>query len=141
MHFLVRPALVLVFAVSGATAASAHIAPPPVAHLTSCVQFRIAIKHVRGYIRCTKRHPHHHAVATPAPAPSGGLGDVPGVPYWFASCVALRESTDGAGSPNIYGILPSNGYYAGMSIAAQKLLFAAMYARDGTAPWAPYDGC
>lgn len=72
---------------------------------------------------------------------TGSLGDVPGVPYWFASCVALRESTDGAESPDIYGILPMNGYFSGMSIVAQKVLFSQMYQSDGTQPWAPYDGC
>lgn len=74
-------------------------------------------------------------------ADSSNLAVVPGVPYSFASCVALRESTDGQGSPNIYGILPMNGYSEGMSLGAQKALFSAMYARDGTSPWAPWDGC
>ena len=69
------------------------------------------------------------------------LADVPGVPAAFAACVALRESTDGAGSSNIYGILESNGYYPGMPLAAQKALFASMYAAQGPGPWAPYDGC
>lgn len=78
-----------------------------------------------------RRHP---------PEPQG-YGYVPGVPYSFASCVAWRESGDGTGGPDIYGILPMNGYYSGMSIAAQKALFSAMYARDGIEPWSPYDGC
>ena len=87
-----------------------------------------------------RRHP-VAPQASVAAVSSSDYGDVPGVPYWFASCVALRESTDGAGSPDIYGILPSNGYFSGMGIVAQKMLFAAMYARDGVSPWAPYDGC
>lgn len=81
-----------------------------------------------------------NAQATPA-STDGGYGNVPGVPYAFASCVAFRESTDGQGSPDIYGILPMNGYYSGMSVPAQKALFSRMYAADGTSPWAPYDGC
>ena len=72
---------------------------------------------------------------------SSDLAAVPGVPREFAACVALRESTDGAGSSNIYGILPSNGYSSGMGLPEQKRLFASMYARSGTSPWAPYDGC
>jgi len=81
-----------------------------------------------------KHHPRAHVA-------DSNLADVPGVPYAFAQCVALRESTDGAGSPNIYGILPMNGYTEGMSLAGQKRLFSEMYARDGTSPWSPYDGC
>lgn len=86
-------------------------------------------------------HLRRHPPQPQAYAASGDYGDVPGVPYSFASCVAWRESTDGAGSPDIYGILPMNGYYPGMSVPAQKTLFSAMYARDGVQPWAPYDGC
>lgn len=76
-----------------------------------------------------------------APAVSsggGGYGDVPGVPSGFASCVAMRESTNGAGSSNIYGIQGGGG---GGSLAEQKQAFAQMYAARGTQPWAPYDGC
>jgi hypothetical protein len=68
----------------------------------------------------------------------GGYGDVPGVPPGFASCVAMRESTNGAGSSNIYGILGAGGQG---SIAEQKQAFAQMYAARGTEPWSPYDGC
>jgi hypothetical protein len=68
----------------------------------------------------------------------GGYGDVPGVPSGFASCVAMRESTNGAGSSNIYGIQGSGGQG---SIAEQKQAFAQMYADRGSQPWSPYDGC
>jgi hypothetical protein len=68
----------------------------------------------------------------------GGYGDVPGVPPGFASCVAMRESTNGAGSSNIYGIQGPGGQG---SIAEQKQAFAQMYAQRGTEPWSPYDGC
>jgi hypothetical protein len=87
------------------------------------------------------------APSAPAPAPaasgysSSDLANVPGVPYAFAACVAMRESTDGLGSNNIYGITSMWGYYDGMSIAGQKELFAKIYAEQGPAPWAPYDGC
>jgi hypothetical protein len=50
----------------------------------------------------------------------------------------MRESTNGAGSSNIYGILGSGGQG---SIAEQKQAFAQMYAARGTEPWSPYDGC
>jgi LysM repeat protein len=91
-----------------------------------------------------------HAVSTyqapvrsyspPSPSYSPGGG--------FQSCVAWRESTDGAGSSNIYGILnstwsslglPGSAYTA--SRAQQDAAFQELYARDGAAPWAPYDGC
>jgi hypothetical protein len=190
MHYLVRPAVVLAFAVLGAFSQSAT-AWAPAAHTTSgCAKtytfamFDRASDAVytgtglppRGsyaalwrMARCQRYSTAHVATGLTSaahaeylarrewaadkkawtmrrhpPTPvweSGGLADVPGVPYGFAACVALRESTDGAGSPDIYGILPSNGYYAGMSIVAQKLLFSAMYERDGASPWAPYDGC
>lgn len=68
----------------------------------------------------------------------GGYSDVPGVPSSFAACVALRESTNGAGSSNIYGIQGPGGQG---SLAEQKAAFAQMYAARGTEPWHPYDGC
>lgn len=68
----------------------------------------------------------------------GGYANVPGVPASFAACVALRESTNGAGSSNIYGIQGPGGTG---SLAQQKQAFAQMYAASGTQPWAPYDGC
>lgn len=68
----------------------------------------------------------------------GGYSDVPGVPSGFAACVAMRESTNGAGSSNIYGIQGSGGQG---SLAEQKQAFAQMYADRGSQPWSPYDGC
>lgn len=50
----------------------------------------------------------------------------------------MRESTNGAGSSNIYGIEGSGGQG---SIAEQKQAFAQMYADRGSQPWSPYDGC
>jgi LysM domain len=86
------------------------------------------------------------AGASPGTASSTGSGsslsDVPGVPSSFAACVAFRESTDGELSGNVYGIMPQSGYDGyGASLAQQKQDFAALYAADGTAPWAPSDGC
>ena len=69
----------------------------------------------------------------------GGYSDVPGVPSSFASCVASAESSDGAGSSNIYGIMVDprgNG-----SLAEQKQAFSELYAANGDSPWHPYDGC
>jgi hypothetical protein len=68
----------------------------------------------------------------------GGYSDVPGVPPGFASCVAQRESTNGAGSSNIYGIQGPGGQG---SLAEQKQAFSQMYASRGSQPWSPYDGC
>lgn len=72
----------------------------------------------------------------------GSLSDVPGVPSSFAACVALRESGDGSGSSNIYGIIPGSGYsVAGDSLAQQKAVFAQIYQRYGVTAWQPWDGC
>jgi hypothetical protein len=68
----------------------------------------------------------------------GSLSDVPGVPSSFAACVALRESSNGAGSSNVYGILGSGGQG---SLAEQKQAFSQLYQQSGTIPWSPYDGC
>lgn len=72
---------------------------------------------------------------------SGGYSSVPGVPAGYAACVAYHESTNGAGSSNIYGIIPASGSNAGSgSIAEQKAGFAQLYAQYGTKPWQG-DGC
>ena len=68
----------------------------------------------------------------------GSLSDVPGVPSSFAACVATRESSNGAGSSNVYGILGSGGQG---SLAEQKQAFSQLYQQYGTSPWGPYDGC
>ena len=69
---------------------------------------------------------------------TGGYGDVPGVPSGFAACVATRESSNGAGSSNIYGIEGGGG---SGSLGEQKAAFAQMYQSRGAQPWSPYDGC
>jgi LysM repeat protein len=66
----------------------------------------------------------------------------------YQSCVAWRESTNGAGSSNIYGFLQStwnsmgySGSPSGASRSTQDAAFQRLYAMDGTSPWSPYDGC
>jgi hypothetical protein len=67
----------------------------------------------------------------------------------FEQCVALRESSDTPTDPDgLFGILPStwqslgySGSAGQYSVAVQEQAFARLYAEDGTAPWAPYDGC
>jgi LysM domain/Transglycosylase-like domain len=73
-----------------------------------------------------------------------------GAPSSFQQCVAWRESGDNptASSAGMYGILPStwaslgySGTAGEASVAQQTQAFQQLYAQDGTAPWAPYDGC
>jgi LysM repeat protein len=75
---------------------------------------------------------------------SSSLSDIPGVPAWFASCVAYRESTDlenPAADGDAYGIIPASGYNVyGTSLAHQKQVFAELYQEYGGTPWAA-DGC
>lgn len=68
----------------------------------------------------------------------------------FQQCVAWRESGNNptASSAGLYGILPStwaslgySGTAGEASVAQQTQAFQQLYAQDGTAPWAPYDGC
>ena len=78
-----------------------------------------------------------------APVSSGGGSS-------FQQCVAWRESGNNptASSAGLYGILPStwaslglSGTAGSASVAQQNQAFQQLYAQDGTAPWAPYDGC
>ncbi len=67
----------------------------------------------------------------------------------FEQCVAWRESSDTPTDPDgLFGLLPStwqslgySGTAGEASVAVQKQAFSRLYAQDGTAPWAPYDGC
>ncbi len=72
------------------------------------------------------------------------LSDIPGVPQSFASCVALRESTDlenPAADGNAYGIVPASGYDVyGTSLGHQKQVFRELYRQYGGTPWVA-DGC
>lgn len=82
---------------------------------------------------------------TPPPAPRVSSYVAPGS---FKACVEMRESTNGRGSSNLYGILDSTWHSLGRSGSAwsaspaeQSAAFDQLYAKDGTSPWAPYDGC
>lgn len=87
-------------------------------------------------VRYTPPAPVRHS--TYMAAPSGS----------FKACVEFRESTNGAGSSNLYGILNSTWSSLGRSGSAytaspseQSAAFDQLYAKDGASPWAPYDGC
>lgn len=111
--------------------------PAPVVHRTAPTQ-----EAVQSAPAPAQETVHSAPAPQTQPASSGGLSNVPGVPASFAACVAMRESSNGAGSSNIYGIIPASGYnVAGDSLAQQKQVFAEIYAKDGVSAWAPYDGC
>jgi LysM repeat protein len=84
------------------------------------------------------------ASSATAPAASGNSA-----PSSFQQCVAWRESSNTPTDPDgLYGILPStwaslgySGSAGQASVAQQNAAFQQLYARDGTQPWAPYDGC
>lgn len=84
------------------------------------------------------------STSTSSTSYSGG-----GAPSSFQSCVAWRESSNTPTDPDgLYGILPStwaslgySGTAGQASVATQNQAFQKLYARDGTSPWAPYDGC
>jgi hypothetical protein len=86
------------------------------------------------------------SASTGASATSGGGS----APSSFQQCVAWRESGNNptASSSGLYGILPStwaslgySGTAGSASVAQQNQAFQQLYSQDGTAPWAPYDGC
>lgn len=91
------------------------------------------------------------APAAPQPAPAPAAAPAPQSDAEVAAtCVAYRESTGNpAASPGgLYGILPStwaqlgySGTAAGAPVAVQAAAFGRLYAEQGTAPWAQYDGC
>lgn len=94
---------------------------------------------------------HHKAAAKPAPAAAAPspVSMFSGMSA-FERCVAWRESGDNptASSAGLFGILPSTwaslgypGTAGTSSVELQKQAFDRLYAMDGTAPWAPYDGC
>lgn len=77
----------------------------------------------------------------------------------FQSCVISRESggnprayNPSSGASGLYGMLlstwlslPASAGYSGGAytapVSVQNEAFFELYAKDGTAPWAPYDGC
>lgn len=114
-------------------------------------------------------HRHHQPAAVPPPshaagtgsASSGDLADVPGVPRAFAQCVAFRESGNNPQSVNAvpgfigmgggaYGImdyiwqgadLNKSGQPYDAPLSEQKAAFSTLYAKYGSQPWTPSDGC
>ncbi|HUY44786.1 MAG TPA: LysM peptidoglycan-binding domain-containing protein [Streptosporangiaceae bacterium] len=87
------------------------------------------------------------APASPVSAPASSGGSAPSS---FQQCVAFRESGNNptASSAGLYGILPStwaslslSGTAGQASVAQQTAAFQQLYAKYGTSPWAPYDGC
>jgi hypothetical protein len=88
------------------------------------------------------------AAAQPPSTQAGGTFSAAGMSA-FEQCVALRESSDTPTDPDgLFGILPAtwqslgySGSAGQASVAVQEQAFAKLYAEDGTAPWAPYDGC
>lgn len=88
--------------------------------------------------------------AAPAQAPAAAPAPQSAAEAAFATCVAYRESTDNpAASPGgLYGIMPSawaqlgySGTASSAPVAVQTAAFDKLYAEQGTAPWAQYDGC
>jgi hypothetical protein len=90
--------------------------------------------------------------AAPSPAPVSTS-----IPGGFEGCVIQAESggdptayNTSSGASGLFGFLPSTwdslglGYPGGAYTApasVQMQGFSILFARDGTAPWAPYDGC
>jgi LysM repeat protein len=95
------------------------------------------------------------SVSTPAASTSSSAAAVTqasggSAPSSFQQCVAWRESGNNptASSAGLYGILPSTWASLGLSgtagqasVAQQTQAFQQLYAKYGTSPWAPYDGC
>jgi LysM repeat protein len=96
-------------------------------------------------------------VSDPAPAPISLVAtSSPVVPQSaFEACVIENESGGNptavnpiSGAAGLYQFLPStwagyDGYPSAADAppAVQQQYFDQVYAEDGTAPWAPYDGC
>jgi hypothetical protein len=96
--------------------------------------------------RAAPARPAAAQVARPAASPASMLTGMSA----FEQCVAWHESGDNptASSAGLFGILPATwaslgyqGTAGDASVTMQKAAFDRLYAQDGTAPWAPYDGC
>src|SRR5215470_14781773 len=65
----------------------------------------------------------------------------------FARCVRARESSNGRGSSNLYGMLDGwrvaggRGYAGDAPIVEQHYRAWRLWRMLGDAPWRPYDGC
>jgi LysM repeat protein len=97
-------------------------------------------------------------VSTAGSYSGSGLGDVPGVPVAFATCVAQKESSDNPTAVNsvpgyigngggAYGFLESTwNNYGGYRqpfqapVSVQKAAFSALYKTNSGYPWVA-DGC
>jgi LysM repeat protein len=110
--------------------------PTPVVSYTPPVTHTVHATYVAPQRTYTPPAPIRHS--TYMAAPSGS----------YKACVEFRESTNGQGSSNLYGILnstwsslglPGSAYTA--SPAEQSAAFDQLYAKDGRQPWSPYDGC
>ena len=111
---------------------------------------RVRLAKVKAYTASrVKAHPQPHAKPAPAQAAPSSTSMFAGMSS-FERCVAWRESGNNptASSAGLFGILPSTwaslgypGTAGTSSVALQKQAFDRLYAQDGTAPWAPYDGC
>lgn len=121
-------------------AANPHISDPRLIYAGQTVEIPLGTSATRHRDRVVS----HNASGGSSGYLSDSLSDIPGVPRSFAACVAYRESTDlrnPAAGGNAYGIIPASGYDVnGTSLAHQKHVFAELYRRYGTAPWAS-DGC
>jgi LysM repeat protein len=98
-------------------------------------------------LRYTPPVSHSAPVVTYTPPPKPAVRSA-GAPGSFQACVAMRESGNGSGSSNIYGFLQGTWSSLGLSGSPgsasrgqQDAAFAMLYAKDGKAPWGPYDGC
>jgi LysM repeat protein len=111
----------------------------------------IAVEQAKGNISSTRvvSAPIQQSAPQPQQNYSGGSS--------FQQCVIMAESggnptafNTSSGASGLYGFLLSTwlslnlGYPGGAStapVSVQNEGFAIEYARAGTAPWAPYDGC
>jgi LysM repeat protein len=106
----------------------------------------VAVSHSSPVVQPAYTQPTvHHTYVAPQPVHATYSG---GASSSFKSCVEFRESTDGAGSSNLYGILNSTWSSLGLPGSAytaspgeQSAAFDQLYAKDGASPWRPYDGC
>lgn len=110
---------------------------------------RVLSPHVAVTTRTSSPAP----VTSSPPAPTAPLPPVGG----FEACVIQRESggnprayNASSGASGLYGMLLSTwmslglGYSGGAytaPVSVQHQGFEILYARDGVAPWRPYDGC
>jgi len=115
------------------------------AHLAASYRSPAAVMVPASAVSATTEPVAGHAISAEPAAPAGS----------FQQCVISTESggdaqaMNGSGHYGLYQFSYSTWAAAGgnpadfgnASAAEQNQVFAAAYARDGTSPWAPYDGC